>query len=74
MPQEKPKKSVAVRDSIPLSTTPNPVNTSWGGAWVAPAVGANSLKTSNKTASVKNDGNSTGRKALEAYKKRISSK
>jgi hypothetical protein len=74
MPQEKPKKSVAVRDSIPLSTTPNPVNTSWGGAWVAPAVGANLMKPKRIEGSDKGKQMSAGKKALEMYKKRTGSK
>jgi len=71
MPQEKPKKKTAVRDSIPLSTSPK-VTGSWGGAVIAPAVGVNSIKPK----ALNSSGNqmSAGKKALEMYKKRTGSK
>ena len=48
MPQEKPKKKkTAVRDSFPLSTSPK-VTGSWGGAFIAPAIGLRPMPTAVK--------------------------
>ena len=74
MPQEKPKKKkTAVRDSFPLSTSPK-VTGSWGGAVIAPAVGANLMKPKPVKGSTKGKQMSAGKKALEMYKKRTGSK
>ncbi len=73
MPQEKPKKKAAVRDSSPLSTSPK-VTGSWGGAVISPAVGANLMKPKRVKGSGKGKQMSAGKKALEMYKKRTGSK